>query len=125
MLIESLRGLGRTLVEIVGNRLESLALDVKEDRIRLVSLLMLGAFTFFMISLGIILAVFFVILASWEGNRLLVLGILAGLFAATGAVLLFLLITRLRNLPGAFDGTLAEFDKDREALGGRAERKGP
>jgi uncharacterized membrane protein YqjE len=125
MLVESLRGLGRTIVEILGNRLESLALDVKEDRIRLVSLLMLGAFTFFLISLGVVLAVFWIILASWEGNRLLVLGILTGLFVISGAVLLFLLVTRLRNLPGAFDGTIAEFDKDREALGGRIDRKEP
>jgi uncharacterized membrane protein YqjE len=64
-------------------------------------------------------------MASWEGNRLLVLGILTGVFVISGAVLLFLLVTRLRNLPGAFDGTLAEFDKDREALGGRIDRKGP
>jgi uncharacterized membrane protein YqjE len=125
MLLDSVRGLGRTIVEILGNRLESLALDVKEDRIRLVSLLMLGAFTFFLISLGIILAVFWIILASWEGSRLLVLGILTGLFACAGGVLLFLLVTRLRNLPGAFDGTIAEFEKDREALGGREARKVP
>jgi uncharacterized membrane protein YqjE len=116
MLLESIKGLGRTFVEILSDRLETLSLDIKEDRIRFVSLLMLGAFTFFLLSLGIILGVLWLVLTFWDSNRILVIGILTAMFAVAGLVLLFLLVRRLDRLPGAFEGTIAELDKDREAF---------
>jgi uncharacterized membrane protein YqjE len=116
MLLESLKGLGRTFVEILSDRLETLSLDIKEDRIRFVSLLMLGAFAFFLLSLGIILGVLWLVLTFWNSDRILVIGILTAMFAIAGLVLLFLLVRRLDRLPGAFEGTIAELDKDREAF---------
>ena len=122
MLIESLRGLGRSFVEILANRMETLSLDLKEDRIRLVSLLILGGVTFFLLGLGIILGVLWVVLAFWEANRFLVVGVLTGLFLIAGLTLVAILVQRLKTLPGAFAGTITELDKDREALGGRGRR---
>ena len=111
-----MKGLGRTFVEILSDRLETLSLDIKEDRIRFVSLLMLGAFAFFLLSLGIILGVLWLVLTFWNSDRILVIGILTAMFAIAGLVLLFLLVRRLDRLPGAFEGTIAELDKDREAF---------
>ena len=123
MLLESLKGLGQTFVEILRTRMEILSLDVKEDRIRLVSILMLGAFSFLLLSLGIILGVFWLIVTFWEADRLLVMGILTAVLMGCGLILLALLVWRLRSGPGPFEGTIAELNKDREALVGRERRR--
>jgi uncharacterized membrane protein YqjE len=122
MLLELLKSLGRNFVEILGNRLETLSLDLKEDRIRLVSLLMLGAIAFFLMSLGIIFAVFWLVVVFWERNRYLVIGISTVSFAVVGAALMVLLVVRIKNVRGAFESTISEFNKDREALGGRGKK---
>ena len=122
MILESIKGLGRTFVEILGNRVETLSLDLKEDRIRFVSLLLLGASAFFVLSLGIILVVFFLVLTFWTTNRLMVIGILTAMFLGGGLILLALLVQRVRNMPGPFEGTLSELYKDQDALDVR--RKG-
>lgn len=122
MLMESLKGLGQTFVEIMRTRMEILSLDVKEARIRFVSILMLGAFTFLLLSFGIILGVFWLITAFWESNRILVMGIITAALLGCGLVLLVLLVWKLRNGPGLFEGTIAELDKDRKALGIRGRR---
>jgi len=119
MLVESLKGLGRAFVEILSNRLENLSLDLKEDRIRFVSLLLMGASAFFILCMGILLGVFFLVLILGASSRLLVMGILAAVFFSVGLTLFALLVRRIRDLPGAFEGTLSAFYKDREALGGR------
>jgi uncharacterized membrane protein YqjE len=123
MILESLKGLGRTFVEILGNRVETLSLDLKEDRIRFVSLLLLGASAFFVLSLGIILVVFFLVLTFWTTNRLMVIGILTAMFLGGGLILLALLVQRVRNMPGPFEGTLSELYKDRDALDVRKKGK--
>ena len=119
MLFDSLKGIGRAIFEIVINRIETLTLDLKEDRYRFVSLLLLGASAFFVLMLGIILGVFFLVLACWESNRLLAIGILTSLLLTLGATLFAILARKIKTLPGPFEGILSEFYKDREALGGR------
>jgi len=118
MLLQSVMRLGRSFVGILANRVEILALDLKEDRLRFVGLLLLGATAFFVLALGVILGAFFLVFCFWESNRLLVLGILMAIFLIAGAVLFFLLARSLRTMPGPFEGTLSELYKDREALGG-------
>jgi uncharacterized membrane protein YqjE len=123
MILESLKGLGHAFTEILINRLETLSLDLKEDRLRFVSLLLLGTSAFFVLSLGIILGVIFLVLTFWTSNRLMVIGILMMMFLGAGLSLFALLVRRINTLPGPFEGTLSEFYKDREALGGREREK--
>jgi uncharacterized membrane protein YqjE len=122
MLLELLKSLGRNFVEILSNRLQTLSLDLKEDRVRFIRLLLLGASAFFLLSLGTVFAVFWLVLAAWERNRYLVIGISTVTFSIVGAALVVVLVTRLRNLRGAFESTISEFDKDRAALGGQGNR---
>ena len=119
MLFDSLKGIGRAFFDIFINRIETLTLDLKEDRYRFVSLLLLGASAFFILTLGIILGVFFLVLTFWESSRLLAIGILMGLFLVAGLFLFAVLVRKIKTLPGPFEGILSEFYKDREALGGR------
>jgi uncharacterized membrane protein YqjE len=118
MLIESVKGLGKTFVQILCTRLETLSLDIKEDRIRFVSLLVLGASTVALLTLGVVTGALWIVLAFGEANRVLVVGLLTGIFLTAGLIAMAFMIRRLTTLPGAFEGTIAELDKDREALGG-------
>jgi uncharacterized membrane protein YqjE len=118
MLIESIKGLGKTFVQILCTRLETLSLDIKEDRIRFVSLLVLGATTVALLTLGVVIGALWVVLAFGEANRVLVVGLLTGIFLTAGLIAMAFMIRRLATLPGAFEGTIAELEKDREALEG-------
>lgn len=124
MLLDSIKGLGRTFVEILGSRLETLSLDVKEDEARLLSLLALGAVAMFSVFLAVILGLFWLVLAFGEEGRALAAAILAGAFTLLGAVLLLVLARRIRKAPGPFAGTLSELAKDRDALAGVGRRAG-
>ena len=117
MLQETLKGLGQTFVEILSDRMETLSLDIKEARIHLVSIMILGALIYFLISLGVILGVLLLVFAFWESHRLLVLGILTAAFLGFGSIMSFLLARWLRKGPKLFEGTISELNKDREALG--------
>lgn len=119
MIFESLKRLVRTAVELVRTRLELLSLDVEEAKLRLLSILLLGAVAFFCLTFGLALGAFWLVVAFWETHRLLVLGILTGTFLGGGLVALAALAWRAKKGPRLFATTLAELGKDAEALGGR------
>jgi uncharacterized membrane protein YqjE len=118
MILESLKRLAGTAVEIVRTRLELLSLDVEEAKLRLLSILLLGAVAFFCLSLGVVMGAFWLVVAFWDTHRMLVLGLLTGTFLGGGALALAILTWRATKGPRLFDATLAELEKDREALGG-------
>jgi uncharacterized membrane protein YqjE len=62
---------------------------------------------------------FWLVVAYWDTNRMLVLGLLTGAFLGGGALALAALAFRVRTGPRLFANTIAELEKDREALGGR------
>jgi uncharacterized membrane protein YqjE len=119
VLLDSLRGLLRTLAETARTRLELLSLDVEEAKLRFLSLLLLGAVAFLCLGLGVVLGAFWLVAAFWDTHRLLVLGLLTGGFLGGGAVALLALARRARRGPRLFSGTLAELAKDRDAFEGR------
>jgi uncharacterized membrane protein YqjE len=119
MVLASLRRLVRTAVELLRGRLELISLDVEEAKLRFLATLLLGALAFLCLSLGVVMGAFWLVVAYWDTNRMLVLGILTGTFLGGGALALAALAWRARTGPRLFANTLAELEKDREALGGR------
>jgi uncharacterized membrane protein YqjE len=119
MIIASLKRLVRTAVELIRGRLELISLDVEEARLRFFSTLLLGAIAFLCLALGAVMGAFWLVVAYWDTHRMLVLGLLTGAFLGGGALALAALAWRARSGPRLFANTLAELEKDREALGGR------
>lgn len=119
MLFESLKRLARTAVELVRTRLELLSLDVEEAKLRFLSILLLGAVALLFLSLGVVMGAFWLVVAFWDTHRMLVLGLLTGLFLGGGLLALAGLSWKVRKGPRLFAATLAELGKDGEALGGR------
>ena len=114
-LLASLRRLGATLLAILHNRLELLAVELQEERLRLLNALLLAAVV---VALGCFTlaaaatALFIVVWNRWGVAGLLgvaALGLLGTLLAY------WRLRARLKNWR-LLSGTLAELKKDRERL---------
>ena len=115
-LLESLRSLARTFLAIVQTRIEIFASEIDEQRALLARIAVLAAVAAFCLGLAVILFVLFIVVLFWDTNRLLAIGVLAGVFAAGGIAALMMLQAAIRQRPKLLSATLAELRKDRTKL---------
>lgn len=115
-LLESLTNLAATLVAIAHTRLDLLSADLEEDRERLMSLLVLTLVALFCLGVGVVLATILLVVAFWDTQRLLVLGLLAGLFLAGGIAAWLFVMHKIKTKPRIFAASLSELFKDRQQL---------
>lgn len=120
-LFESLRGLIATAIGLVQTRLELLATEIEEERLRLLSILIYGAAAFLLFAAGLVMLAVFVVVMFWDSYRLLVTGGLASLFLAAGIGAWLLVLRRIREGSRLFSGSIAELAQDRQALHARSE----
>lgn len=115
-LLSSLRRLAASLTGALQTRLQLLATEVEEERVRLGRLLLLYFITCFFFALGILtLTVFFIVLF-WDTHRLLVTGLLAVIYLAAGASVAYVLRREAANGSRLFSASLKELTKDHERL---------
>jgi uncharacterized membrane protein YqjE len=117
-LLESLRNLARTFLAIVQTRIEIFASEIDEERTRLARLAVLAAVAALCIALAVILLVFFLVVLFWDTNRLVAIGVLAGVFAIGGIAACLGLRAAISQRPKFLSATLAELRKDRTKLEG-------
>ena len=115
-LLESLTTLAATLVAIVQTRLELLSADLEENREHLMSLLVLTLVALFCFGVGVVLATILLVVAFWDTQRLMVLGLLAGLFLTGGIAAWLFVMHKIKTKPRAFAASLSELFKDRQQL---------
>ncbi|RKT58550.1 putative membrane protein YqjE [Azonexus fungiphilus] len=120
-LFAALKTLLGTALAIGRTRAELLVTELEEEKYRLVGLWAKAIAAAFLLSLGVIMAVFSLALAFWE-QRVLVFGVFAGLFFAGAAVLLVLLLRQARAPSRLFRASLAELDADIAQLHGRPQK---
>jgi uncharacterized membrane protein YqjE len=118
-LLDSLRNLARTFLAIVHTRIEIFASELDEERTRLAQITLLAAVAAFCLGLAVILLVFFLVVLFWESDRLLAIGVLAGVFAAGGIAACLGLRAAISKRPKFLSATLAELRKDGTRLEGR------
>ena len=114
-LFASLRGVLVTALGIASTRFELIGIEVAEERERLVALLITAVAAVFAFSFAALLLTLLVVALFWD-NRLLALGACAAVYAAAGAWLVTRLRTLLTERPPLFAATIAELEKDRDAL---------
>ena len=115
-MLRSLRGLISSGIALIETRLELLTTELKEEKTRVVSLLIYALAALILLSVGtVFLAVLFTALL-WESNRLLALAVFATLFLAGGIFALFMAVRLVRQQSRLFAATLAELKGDRAAL---------
>lgn len=115
-LFDSLSGLTSTVVAIIHTRLELFSTDLEEEQEHVLALLGQTLAALFLLGVGVVLAVILLVLAFWDSHRLLVLGVLAGLFLTAGLVSGAAALYKARNKPKPFAASLAELYKDRQQL---------
>jgi uncharacterized membrane protein YqjE len=115
-LLESLRGLAKTFVALVQTRLEIFASEFEEERTRLARIVMLAVVAAFCLGLAIVLLVLLVVVVFWDSNRLLAIGVIAGLFALGALAALVKLRAVSKHRPKFLSTTLAELHKDAKEL---------
>jgi uncharacterized membrane protein YqjE len=116
--LASLRRLAQTGLALVLTRLELLAVELRQEELRVFDALVLGVFGCVLLGLGAVLLALLLVVLFWDDHRMAVLVALTLLFAASGAGLLLLARDRLRRTR-PFAATLGELRTDREAIGPR------
>ena len=116
-LMGSVRRLLSTLTSIVSTRLELLANELQEERLRLTQMLVFALFALFCFGMGLLLFTVFIVVLFWDDHRLAVLGVLSTLFFALGTIMALLLRSKAQAKSKLFSASLAELSKDKERLG--------
>jgi uncharacterized membrane protein YqjE len=94
----TLRRLARSLVFTIEMRLERLAAAWRHEAHRVIALLALSLVAASFVFAAVFFAVFGIILALWETQRVLAFGLAAGVFALCAAVALLLIGRNLRSV---------------------------
>jgi len=116
----SLRRLLDTGLSIGRNRLELLAVELQEEKLRLVQIFILVSAVVAFALMSLTMLSLTLVVLFWESSRLAVLGGLSLFYLlATGAVWR-LLSKRLGRQSAPFSGSIAEMKKDKEWLDSRS-----
>jgi len=70
----------------------------------------------FFLFFGLVMLALFIVIYSWESDRMMALGVLTSTFLLIGLILAVLIMQSLRTMPKLFEASIAELAKDREAL---------
>jgi len=105
-----------TLVSAAETRVGIFASELREERVRLGRLLLLGAVTLFFLGLGVVLLSVFLVVLFWDSDRLAVLGLLCGLFLGLGLVNAVVLAVVARGQKRPLQETSEVLAEDRESL---------
>lgn len=120
-LSHSIRNLASSLLAMGQTRLELLALDVEEERLKFFSLLVWTFITMFCAAMTLVLAAILIVVIYWDSNRYSALAILIAVFLLVTIIALRAVYNLLKNKPKMFSASIAELTKDREKLSTRDE----
>lgn len=120
----SVKRLLSTLISIASTRLELLANEWHEERLRLTQMLFFALLALFCFGIGILLLTVFIVVLFWDDHRLAVIGVLSVIFFALGLLMVMLLPSKAQAKSRLFSASLAELTRDREHLGVSLDRPG-
>ncbi|HCU53637.1 MAG TPA: hypothetical protein DIC36_04920 [Gammaproteobacteria bacterium] len=115
-LLASLRQMFGTVLEIIQTRIEIVANEFEEEREHLQSMVLQGLVAFLLFAVGLLLLTLFVILLFWEEQRLVVIGIFAGVYLFLGIFGILRVRANQRRRPRLLSTTLDELRQDRDDL---------
>lgn len=111
-LLQSIKHLGQSLLGSARTRLDILATEIEEERLRLEQLVLVALAAAVCLGMALVLCVAFVVIYFWDTHRLLAVGLLALAFLALSAVLGAILRTMVKTRPKPFAITRGELAKD-------------
>lgn len=118
-ILDSLRRVLSTVVELLHARAELFTTEVEEELHRAAGLLVWALIAVVAGGFAVLLLSLTIVIAFWDTHRLLAACLVTLLFAAVLAAALLTLRSRIRARPPLLAETLSELRRDRDALGGR------
>ena len=118
-MLGSLRRLLDTGLSIGRNRLELLAVELQEEKLRLVQIFILVSAVVAFALMSLTMLSLTLVVLFWESSRLAVLGGLSLLYLLATAAAWRVLSKRLGRQAAPFSGSIAEMKKDKEWLDSR------
>jgi uncharacterized membrane protein YqjE len=115
-LFDSLRSLLGNLAAMTRTRLELASVELAEEKARLMQQAFLGLLGLAFLSLGMIALTALIVILCWDTYRWQVLAGLVALYFGIAVYCLLRVRRAVQEAPSMFEATLAELDKDREAL---------
>jgi uncharacterized membrane protein YqjE len=115
-LLDSLKRLAGTLLAIIQTRLELLANEFEEERLRVRQMLFYGSVALFLFGMATMLLTVLIVVVFWDSYRLQVLGGLTALYFVAGMLVLSALRRMSRERPRLFAASLAELSDDIDRL---------
>ena len=115
-LFDSLRRLGDSILALTHRRLELAALELQEEKYRLIDLLLRAAALVVLGILTLVSATALVVVTFWERSPVVTLAIVTGLYALGALMVALGIRAKLKASPPPLSDTIAELKKDREWL---------
>ena len=115
-LAESLHGIIDAGLQTAQTRLELLAVELQEEKLRLTGLALNTVLAGLLLGFGLVFLMVFLTVLFWEEHRLLALGISTALCLGGGLVAASNAARAFRSGTKLFSASLAEFARDRAAL---------
>jgi uncharacterized membrane protein YqjE len=113
---ESLKRVAGTVFVILQTRLELLANELDEERLRIEKTLLYAGIALLFFGLSIMLLTVLVVVVFWDSQRLPVLGGLSAFFLIAGLLMWNALRLTAKKRHPLFSASLAELSDDREHL---------
>jgi uncharacterized membrane protein YqjE len=115
--VESIRSFLASWVAVLKTRVEIISLEIEEQREWLEHMILMAVAAGFLVSLGLVMLTFFIVVLFWETDaRLWVLGGFVLLYLGAGIGLFLALRAKIKSKPKMFASTAAELGKDYSAL---------
>ncbi len=112
--VGSLRRIVDSFFAILFSRLQLAAIELQEERIRVVDLLLQAALVVVLGILALVSATATLVVIFWDTSPVLTLLIITAVYVLGTVLAWWTVRERLKNGPAPFADTLAEFKKDRE-----------
>jgi uncharacterized membrane protein YqjE len=108
-------------VSVVSTRIELLANEWEEERLRLARMLLFSMAALIFLATGMLLLIALVVMVFWDEHRIAAVGILSLICLLAGGGMIVLVNGLLTRGTKLFSASLAELARDRELLGERHE----
>jgi uncharacterized membrane protein YqjE len=116
-LLESLKDLGRTAVEILHTRFDLLVAEIAEEQARIAEILLMAALALLSFFLSVVFFAFLIVVAFWDTPyRILATGLIALVLFVLGAALTWGFVKKAKEKPKLFRESLDELGADLERL---------
>jgi uncharacterized membrane protein YqjE len=112
----SLRRMLATVLELGSTRLQLVSVEIQEQIEYAANLLLWGMVAIFFGGLTVLLLALTVVIAFWDGHRLLAAGLVTGVFAAISLLAASVVYSRSQHRPRFLAATARELQRDAEAL---------